>query len=202
MATSDLSFGQQLWLQIAGPLVSTVVGSLIIGGLVAWITTRAQNRRADRQIRDGLIEGMTRVSATLYIEAQAYARFLLGLSGSPETDATRAKMRKGLDDAYEKAVIEGTSLEARLEAYFADPQPREDWHGARDCLAVRYFDLVLTDHRDKLEEILKVNAADYEGKPHSGLSLDDLHSRAKVLARYQQLLSAATVGVTSAKMRA
>jgi hypothetical protein len=145
---------------------------------------------------------MTRVSASLYIEAQAYARFLLGLSGSPATDAVRARMRASLDAAYQKAVIDGTSLEARLEAYFEDPQPREDWHGARDCLAVRYFDLVLTDHPDKLEEILKVNAAGYEGKAHSGLSLADLHSRAKVLGRYQQLLSAATVRVTTARMRA
>jgi hypothetical protein len=53
--TSARSFWYQAGLNAVGPLVTAVVGSLLIGLVVAAISRAAQNRRAARALRYGLL---------------------------------------------------------------------------------------------------------------------------------------------------
>jgi hypothetical protein len=50
-----MDFLEKVLLQCIGPLVSAVVGTLIIGGLLSHITRKAQERRADSQLREDRI---------------------------------------------------------------------------------------------------------------------------------------------------
>ena|SRR5258708_2037630 len=80
-----MDFWQKLLLQSVGPLITAVVGTLIIGTFVAWITRRAQERRAGSQLQEEriraqnqlrlqLIGQMTEAASSLYMATQNYRR--------------------------------------------------------------------------------------------------------------------------------
>src|SRR5919112_662816 len=79
------NFWEQLLLRSVGPLLTAVVGTLIIGTFVAWITRKAQERRADNQLQEErihaenqlrlqLINEMTEAASALYMATQNYWR--------------------------------------------------------------------------------------------------------------------------------
>jgi hypothetical protein len=65
---------EKLLLQSVGPLVTAVVGTLIIGTFVTWITRKVQERRAEYQLRIQLIDQMTETASSLYMTTQNYWR--------------------------------------------------------------------------------------------------------------------------------
>lgn len=80
-----MDFWEKLLLQLVGPLVTAVVGPLIIGTFVARITRKAQERRADHQLHEErirtqnqlrlqLIGQMTETASSLYIATQNFWR--------------------------------------------------------------------------------------------------------------------------------
>ena len=75
-----MDFLEKVFLQSVGPLVTAVIGTLIIGTFVARITRKAQERRADNQLQEErvraqnqlrlqLIGQMTEAVSSLYIAA-------------------------------------------------------------------------------------------------------------------------------------
>ena len=92
-------FWQDLILDAGGPLITVVVGSLLIGLIVARVTQNAQERRADMSLRHGLVKELTSATTNLYLETQHYERLFerwtgkgqeiqarLSLSGSANPD--------------------------------------------------------------------------------------------------------------------
>ena len=92
-------FWQDLILDAGGPLITVVVGSLLIGLIVARVTQNAQERRADMSLRHALVKELTSATTNLYLETQHYERLFerwagigqeiqarLSLSGSANPD--------------------------------------------------------------------------------------------------------------------
>jgi hypothetical protein len=72
--TTATSFWYQAGLNAVGPFVTAIVGSFLIGILVQAITRGAQERRAARELRYGLIAELTGVAAKLHVLLQIYLR--------------------------------------------------------------------------------------------------------------------------------
>lgn len=194
-------FWEKLLLQIAGPLLTTIVGTLIIGSFVAWITRKAQDRRADEQRREDrmqaehelrviLIGKITEVGSSLYIATQHFWR----KKKVEEVNANElAEHRKDLDSQYRASRIQGEVIERQLEAYFTSVEPKVHWHATMDLLTVRYFNLIgcMTDG------LLKANA----GQGHSELSVEELKDQRKVLENYHKQLAASAKAVLEAPMK-
>src|SRR5688572_19660263 len=167
-------FWERLLFQSVGPLVSAVVGTLIIGTFVAWITRKAQERRADNQLREErtraenqlrlqLIGQMTEAASSLYMATQHFWRKKdVEKVGNDELE----QHRKELDQQYRASRVLGEVIERRLEAYFLSGDPKALWHATMDLLTVRYFHLIgLTT-----DNLLRANA----GEEHTGLSVEQL----------------------------
>jgi hypothetical protein len=155
---------EELLLQAVGPLVTAVVGTLIIGTFVAWITRRAQDRRADNELRLQLIGEMTEAASGLYMATQHFWRKKEREEGVSAEEL--AQERKELDQQYREARVAGEKIERQLQAYFETNVPRRHWHAAIDLLTVRYFHLIEMD----TEGLRRANAGD----KHSGLTVQQL----------------------------
>src|SRR3954452_6355506 len=158
MVVAALTFPQQLGVSVVGALATATFGALFVNLIAGRITSKAANaradresevtqERADREIRDKLIEALARVAGALYIETQVYSRSVRELPSPAETEQTQGgaailelveKRKNDLDRVYEASVVEAGSLERRLEAYFFDDTIWENWHAVMDCLTVRY----------------------------------------------------------------
>jgi hypothetical protein len=194
-------FWEKLLLQSVGPLVTAVVGTLIIGTFVAWITRKAQERRADDQLREErtraenqlrlqLIGQMTEVASSLYMATQNFWRKKnVERVGSDELD----QHRKELDQQYRASRVLGEVIERRLEAYFLSSDPKMLWHATMDLLTVRYFHLIgLTT-----DNLLRANA----GKEHTGLSVEQLTDQKLVLQTYREKLIQSAQAVLKGPIR-
>ena len=192
-----VTYLQQVGLNAVAGAATAIVGSLIIGGFLAWIARRSQFRREDRQIRDKLIEDITRTLGTVNIKLELYERFVI----APVDDVQRApdelgRRRGDLDAVYEASAATANSLESRLRAYFEGTSVAEAWHGAWDCLVVRYFSMIVPD-RATLEILYGENA----GEGHSGLSVRQLADTEAVRSRYRALRNQVTEAVATFKLR-
>ncbi len=194
-------FWEKLLLQSVGPLVTAVVGTLIIGTFVAWITRKAQERRADNQLREErtraeyqlrlqLIGQMTEVASSLYMATQNFWRKKnVEKVGSEELD----QHRKELDQQYRASRVLGEVIERRLEAYFLSSDPKVLWHATMDLLTVRYFHLIgLTT-----DNLLRANA----GEEHTGLSVEQLTDQKLVLQTYREKLITSARAVLNGPIR-
>jgi hypothetical protein len=193
---ADQSFIEQVGLTAAGAIVAAVVGSLIIGGYLARIARRAQAKREDRQIRDKLIDEMTRVLGAAYVRLQSYESLALeAIDGVHRFSSELEAMRKELDAAYQAASVEATAIEARLRAYFSDSIAQR-WHAAWDCLSVRYFSMIIPDPL-KLRAIFGSNS----GPGHTGLAADKLRDGEVVKCEFRQARDEVTRRVATERMR-
>ena len=188
---------QQAGANAAAGAAIAIVGSLIIGGFLAWIARRAQFRREDRQVRDKLIDDMTHTLGALYIKLQVYERFVIAnADGGRRRSGELGRRRDDLDATYEAAAVEANALESRLRAYYDDTSVAQAWHGAWDCLVVRYFSMIIRE-KVKLAAFYGENA----GEAHTGLTVKELADGDIVLDRYRELRNQVTKEVATHKMR-
>jgi hypothetical protein len=181
--------------KIVVALIGPVLGTLIIGGFLAYIARRAAERRADAQWREQrlraesrlrfeLVSQMTESASALYMQTQHFWR----KKDRETTPAEKlAALREELDQQYRDSRIVGEVLERKLEAYFPSTEPKARWHAAMDLLTVRYFQLIGLGTL----ELLKANA----GPEHSGLSIEQLKDSKLVLATYRERLAQAAQSV-------
>jgi hypothetical protein len=192
---------EKLLLQSVGPLVTAIVGTLIIGTFVAWITRKAQERRADNQLREEriraenqlriqLIDQMTEAASSLYMATQNFWRKQhIEKVGNKKL----AQHREELDMQYRASRVIGEVIERRLEAYFLSKDPKALWHATMDLLTVRYFHLIGLD----TENLLKRNS----GEEHTGLSVNELRNQQKVLDTYREKLMKGAKAVLEGPIR-
>ena len=177
-------FWQRALLAAISPLLAAFVGTLVVGLFAARITDRVQLRRQDRSLREQLIVEMTQTASGLYIETQRYWRATQVESILPERVA---ELRVSLDERYLSAHVSGEALETRLRIYFDSDRPRLLWHGVRDLMTVRYFQLIGLD----TDLLLQRNA----GPEHSGLEVEQLRDAELLVATYRARLLEATRAV-------
>jgi hypothetical protein len=208
---TTFTFAQQLLLNIAGPLLTAIVGTLLIGLVVGRITRKAQERREDqllrgalgreeRALRQSLIEEMTDTASALYIQTQLYWRV------STDRDPTRnagdlPDLRKELDAQYVKSFTAGLELESRLDSYFVSDEVWRRWHRTMDFLTVRYFQVLVPDkgeaRAERLKGLYKTNS-----KPScTDTDVASLNTAKTVLTGYRKALSEASLLVLTMPLR-
>jgi hypothetical protein len=178
---AEFTFGQELMLDLVGPIATALVGTLAVGVFVRWATDRSQDRRAAKTLRHELISMMSQAAGRVYMQTRHFERVKKAGHGVD-------KAREELDHQYLDTRVDGTVLEQRLRAYFDDEDPRDDdvtrpavlWHATLDLLAVRYF--VLTDQ--STDTLLRDNEKT-QGRFHSGLSFDELKDGERVNREYE-----------------
>jgi hypothetical protein len=195
---ADFTFSQQLILNVVGSLTTALVGAAIIGGLAGLITRRAQDRRAANNLRNELITGMTQAAGTLYMANANYWRL-------DKSNPNLAEAKEELDKQYAATRVEGAVLEQRLRAYFDRGRTSETdatrpaviWHSTIDLLTVLYFDA--TGHITY--DIYRDNSKDFNEKFHSGLSIEELSEKWRVLRAYEERLGQATHLVLTSRIQ-
>ena len=190
VAQSSRSFLEEAALNAVGPLITAVLGGLIIGLFASWIARRAQERREDHHLRTDLIDQLTAAASSLYFALQQYPRSERGT----RDDKDRRLLRDALDTQYRESRVEGTVLERRLAAYFDDFEMRCLWHTIMYVLTDRYFKL--TDQ--EREPPLKSSGC----LDHPGLQAEDLKDwEGKVRQYYLDTLDGLTAGVLQRDLR-
>lgn len=155
---------------------------------------RLQQERANSSLRYELIGAMCGTAASLYLASQAYYR------ASRSKDDQQRDLAPALakfEEQYVKSRTDGEILEARLKVYFIDEVPRVQWHRITDLLTVRYMQLTGADS----DIVYKINAKDYEGKEHSGLTAAELRKSETLLSAYRKGLEEALETVQYAEFR-
>jgi hypothetical protein len=191
-----------LWERISvaatGPLVTVLMGGLVVWGITYSIQqsretalrdraekradaeTSRELRARDDALRHELVNTLTESAGTLYLFTQHFWRAKEDLKRDPSNQALQqalADLRKKLDEQYLKSRASGEAIENRLLGYFMTSTSRDKWHQVQDLLTVRYFQLIDRD-TDKLYE----NNA---GAAHSGLEIQDLRNPPKLLESYR-----------------
>jgi len=173
--TGSFNFGQQLVLNIAGPIATAITGGLLVGVLAGMITRAAQQRKAFRQLRENLITDVTETSASLYIATQQFWRATVVLT---LTDDELKDERNAFEAVYAQCRVKGTVLENRLAAYYSRDIPRFLCHRMMDLLTVRYFQLAFPDH---------VPYRENAGTDHTGLGHKELKNPKLLLNQYRSV---------------
>jgi hypothetical protein len=213
-AASD-PLGERVLVAATGPLVTVIVGGLIVWGITFKIQksredairTQAQARadaeanrelRArDDELRHELVTMMSESAGALYLLTQHYWRAKDDLrKNAGDTDLRQAlqDLRPSLDAQYLKSRASAEAVEYRLRGYFIASRPRDEWHKAQDLLTVRYFQLIDRD----TEALYKEN----EGPAHTHLSVAELRIPKTLLSTYRSAMKAAVDAVFSEALRA
>src|SRR5438105_7183585 len=178
-----------LALAVVGPIVAALLGSLVIGLFVQRVARRAQDRRADHDLRHELIDEMVRAASALYLQTQTYWRAATRRDPRPQD---LAELRRRLDDQYVQSRVDGLVLENKLGVYFASADPQRKWHKTMDLLTVRYFQVLEPDGgRDRATRLRNLYLEN-EGEDHAGLNVAALNDAKKVLDGYRRGLREAT----------
>jgi len=183
-------FWYQAGLNAAGPLITTVLGFLLLVVAANFVTRRFQDRRATSELKYGLIRDMTETASTLYHQIGMYLRAKNEAAHYAETSADDQEvreLRKSVLAQYPKSRAEAEVLEARLTGYFRERRVPIAWHAVRDCLTVRYYDALGAPPKH-WEQVCKENSTGWEGRYHSGLSASELTDGSKVSWAYKRHL--------------
>jgi len=181
------SFLFEAGINAIGPLIAAIFGLLGVN----FISRAYQERREANNLKHQLIDDMTKTASILYHQIGMYsrARYDLraeaqhGCPSSPDDQELR-ELRKRLLDLYPESRAAAEVIEARLVSYFEDPRIAASWHAVRDCLTVRYHE-VIGGSAERWDGIRRQNAMGWEGGFHSGLSDSDLSNRSKVYQAYE-----------------
>lgn len=193
------TFWEKVAIQAVGPLVTVLIGGLVVWGVTyliqesrdAKLRTRAEARAnaeidRDRRARDDalrheLVTRLTEAAGPLYLMTQHYWRAKREASNAPANEGLKAAkeaIREKLDEQYLRSRASGEALEFQLKGYFENAQPCEQWHRVQDLLTVRYFQLVDGANDNLYRE--------NEGEGHTGLKVDQMKNPKNVLDGYRR----------------
>jgi hypothetical protein len=199
IAADGEGFWYKAGVSAVGPVISAILGGLIIGVIVQWVARRTQERQGERSLRNALVAEVTDAADALYIQTQMFWRVVTGRSSSGKGELSTAQAQ--LDEQYRKSRVVGLVLESRLDVYFASDEPRRKWHRTMDFLTVRYFQVLAPDkgaaRAARLRKLYEANA-----KPEcTGLNTEQLNSAKQVLNGYRTALRETTTAILTTKFR-
>lgn len=214
LAASD-PLWERLIVAATGPLVTVLVGGLIVWAATRKIEQKREDRLREREesrqdaqasrelrarddaLRHELVTMMTDCASTLYLATQHVERLKEDLGADPDRSLRQAEYeehRRALDQQYLKSRAAGQALEYRLGGYFTSDEPSRLWHGVQDLLTVRYFQVT-----DRATPALLGRSA---GEGHSGLTEDELRQPGLVKAAYHATMHKAVDLVFGADLTA
>lgn len=158
-----MSYWDQFSLQLVGP----VIGTVLIGSAVAYVTRKYQARGIDRDFRLGLVTRTSDVMSAVHTELSFYERWVRHSKPSKDDHEIR---RSEVDKNFLQHRAKITALQTEIDAYFgAASKPKELFHRLTDLLMLRYT-LILELPRSQAMEIIE-----HLGQPgHSGFSVEKL----------------------------
>ena len=175
------SFTEQLVLNLVGPLVTIIVGTLVVGTFASWLARKAQERREDHALRERLITQALEGPIALYIASQRYSE------AGDELSKELASFRAELDKAYVDARAKYELRWYVLKYHFPGGRPSALAHRINDLMMARYYQLrEVHGSSDKLPTLAE----------HTGLGVDELLDPAKVLPAFHQATQDLTFAVT------
>lgn len=181
-------WSEKLLLVVAGPLTTTIVGSLLVGIIVNTLLDRKRQKDSDREFRKITISEISRVASSFYIDMVLYNRWATTVSDKVRSKDT-AKV-DALRQSYRQFQIEAAALESRIDAYFAKDNPREWWHATTDLLTVRYHHVM----RSASDTTFKRHQRQAEVQ-HSGLTLSELWDQSTVIKCYKIALKQSIIAI-------
>jgi hypothetical protein len=128
-------FWQELVLSLVGPLLTAIIGTVLLGLWATWVTQRWQARKEDAELRESLTRELLEASSALYLALRHYEH----LVDYPESWRDMPAERKNLDDIYVRTRTAGDAIEHRLTARFASEDLARKWHSMMDLLTARYL---------------------------------------------------------------
>ena len=111
---------RQLLVAATGPVVTAILGSLIVGLFAQWLTRRVQDNRDASTIRRQLVSDLTEVAGASSLELNAFHRLKTNLGGRwlrPRIRRRLASAREALDREHFDSRVRGWVLERRLEIH-------------------------------------------------------------------------------------
>jgi hypothetical protein len=155
MSTSE-SLLRQLLVAATGPVVTAILGSLIIGLFAQWLTRRVQDNRDASMIRRQLVSDLTEVAGASSLELSAFHRLKDNLAGKRSGRRSRRRLdsaREALDRQHFDSRVRGWVLERRLEIHYGAGSPVSwEWHKTLDALHLTYLRLVEIEVDSKVEK--------------------------------------------------
>jgi hypothetical protein len=136
---------RQLLVAATGPVVSAILGSLIIGLFAQWLTRRVQDNRDASTIRRQLVSDLTEVAGATSLALNAFCRLKDNVAGErwrPRSRRQLAAAREALDRQHFDSRVRGWVLERRLEIHYGAKSPAwREWHKTLDALHLAYLRL-------------------------------------------------------------
>src|SRR5207248_8788277 len=93
-AAAETPLPERLLVAVAGPLVSTIVGTGAIGWILFKVANKAQTRRAEDELRRELLAEVTQAAQGLYLSTQ---RFWRAQRDTELSDEAKHTVRSDLD---------------------------------------------------------------------------------------------------------
>ncbi len=154
MSTSE-SLLRQLLVAATGPVVTAILGSLIVGLFAQWLTRRVQDDRDASMIRRQLVSDLTEVAGASSLELSAFHRLKKNVAGKRAGPRSRRKLtsaREALDRQHFDSRVRGWVLERRLEIHYGAGSPAPwEWHKTLDALHLAYLRLVEMEVDSRVE---------------------------------------------------
>lgn len=170
-----------------GPILTSALAFVV----ATLVTRKAQDRRANMELREELAAESTEIASSWYFALQTFRRTArdIPLKERSADQSLKATIER-MDELYQQCKVRGQVLEHRLQIYFPSDDPSRAWHRVMDLLTVRYRLLTEWDPA-KRRHICEVNA----GKNHSGLNVEELQDPSLIVRVFPRALSIAVTSI-------
>jgi hypothetical protein len=150
------SLVRQLLVAATGPVVTAILGSLIVGLFAQWLTRRVQDHRDESTIRRQLVSDLTEIAGASSLELHAFHRRKDKVAGKRWGLRSRrqlASAREALERQHFDSRVRGWVLERRLEIHYGErSMASREWHKTLDALHLAYLRLMGVDVDSDVEE--------------------------------------------------
>jgi hypothetical protein len=184
------SFTEQFILNLVGPLVTIIIGGVLVGGIASRVAARKeQERREVHALRERLITQAMEGPIAVYEASQRY------LEARDALSKDLAPFRAELDKAYIDARAKGELMEQLLLYHFQDSGPAELAHRLHDLMMGRYYQL--REEHGPWDRMLQ----DYPHLPeHTGLTVSELRDPQIVRLAFREAIQDLRLAVTHGEL--
>jgi hypothetical protein len=172
----NLTYHQQIVLQLIGPVTATVLGTIIVGSAAKLIATQVQRRRAEDEFRDRLVAQITQTAYSIHFRLWHFEKWSRYQTSSEED---RQAVRAELETAFVQDRIALGALQSEIDARFRGKAPGQALHRLHDLATVRFLHV-----SGASEEFQAELFRDVEGPDHTGLTIPQMGNPKLVEAEF------------------
>jgi predicted DNA-binding ArsR family transcriptional regulator len=195
MSTSEPLL-RQLVVAATGPVVTAILGSLLVGLFAQWVARKVQDQRDASTIRRQLVSDLTEVAGASSLELNAFGRLRGRLTGRRSGYRSRRRLasaREVLDRQHFDSRVRGWVLERRLEIHYGEGSRASlEWHKTLDALHLAYLRLVEMQVDAELENQML---------EHMGLPDERIGSAPKDIERLLEASESGLKGATGSVLK-